>query len=160
MALSVLLWEAKLAAMNRCEKNLFQITSIWRFSVAWLFQLGQNRLAKHSIAFKLAVITKVRQSLKHLVLQREFPWCFFSGVVRKKCSGRLFSCSTICVTSKHAIKKAIIRFGKNSLLSTSFMRPNCNKGHCEVLSEGALIGCPLLTGVSSQFWAWMRDNYN
>ena len=77
----------------------------------------------------------------------------------QKCSGRLFSCSTICVTSKHAIKKAIIRFGKNSLLSTSFMRLNCNKGHCEVLSEVALIGCPLLTGVSLRFWASMRDNF-
>ena len=72
--------------------------------------------------------------------------------------GRLFFCSTFCVTWNHAIIKAIIRFGTNSLLSTSFMRINSNKSHCEVLSEGALFGCLLLTGVSLQFWASMRDN--
>ena len=66
-----------LKPMIRCGKKLFQITSIGRCSVGWLIRLGQNIIAKHSIAFKLAVITKVRQGLKHLVLQREFPWCFF-----------------------------------------------------------------------------------
>ena len=41
MALSVLPWEAKFAALKRCEKNLFQIPPIVRCFIGWLFHLDQ-----------------------------------------------------------------------------------------------------------------------
>ena len=52
-ALWVLLWEAKLAAMNRCEKNLFQIPSIVHCFFGWLFHLDQIDY-QNGIAFILA----------------------------------------------------------------------------------------------------------
>ena len=88
-----------LKPMIRCGKNLFQITSIWRCFVVCLFQLGHNRLEKNRIAFKLAVITKVRQGLKHLVLQYFFfGFDALSSFIWSVCKSFLFGLLQVAVT--------------------------------------------------------------
>ena len=81
------------------------------------------------------MLDKVRETS---FLSMSFLSVLFSGVVQKF-FGRLFSCGTVCVTSKHAAIKAGIPFGRNSFLSTSFMRIGSNKGWSEFLGEGALL---------------------